>query len=124
MQILSISFGYSHKLKKLYKKGKLPTVVNGFYGGILTTDTVTLEHLKPHSKGGKTVLENLVLATAENNYKRSNKPLQNFINHKAMEGYLNQFKGVRVGNFNGNRYIEKIIKTVKELLNEQQNIYL
>ena len=50
MSISPVSFGYSHKLKTLYKQGKLPSVVKGFYGGILTADTVTLEHLKPHSQ--------------------------------------------------------------------------
>ena len=28
---LSPSFGYSHKLKTLYKQGKLPTVTHGLY---------------------------------------------------------------------------------------------
>ena len=70
-----ITFGYSHKLKTLYKQGKLPTVKYGFYGGELTKDIVSLEHLQPHSKGGKTVLNNLVLATIENNNRRGNKSL-------------------------------------------------
>ena len=44
-----VSFGYSSPLKTLFKKGKLPSVTKGFYGGTLTKDTVSLEHLKPHS---------------------------------------------------------------------------
>lgn len=116
MQVSSVSFGYSHKLKTLYKQGKLPSVVNGFYGGKLTVDTVTLEHLKPHSKGGRTVLENLVLATANNNHRRGNKPLREFLNPKAMEEYLSQFKNIKVSNFDGNKYIEKIRKTIGEIL--------
>jgi Leucine-rich repeat (LRR) protein len=117
MQVSSISFGYSHRLKTLYKQGKLPTVVNGFYGGKLTVDTVTLEHLKPHSKGGGTSLENLVLATAKNNHARGNQPLKDFLNPKAMEEYLAQFKDIKVSNFDGNKYIEKIRKTVERLIN-------
>lgn len=117
MQVSSVSFGYSHKLKTLYKQGKLPSVVDGFYGGKLTVDTVTLEHLKPHSKGGRTSLENLVLATANNNHRRGNKPLQEFLNPEAMEKYLEQFKGVKVKNFDGNKYIEKIRKTIGGLIN-------
>lgn len=117
MQVSNVSFGYSHKLKTLYKQGKLPSVVKGFYGGILTTDTVTLEHLKPHSQGGKTSLENLVLATANNNHRRSNKPLQEFLDPKSMEEYLNQFIDVKVKNFNGNDYIKKVKKTIERILN-------
>lgn len=116
MQVSSVSFGYSHKLKTLYKQGKLPNVVKGFYGGILTADTVTLEHLKPHSQGGRTSLENLVLTTANNNYRRGNKPLQEFFNREAMEEYLEPFKYIKLKNFDGNKYIEKIRKTVKGLL--------
>jgi len=62
----NVSFGYSSPLKTLYKKGKLP-VKYDFYGSKLTNKNVTLEHLKPHSQGGKTNLKNLVLATKENN---------------------------------------------------------
>lgn len=117
MQVLPVSFGYSHKLKTLYKQGKLPSVVKGFYGGILTADTVTLEHLKPHSQGGRTSLENLVLATANNNHRRGNKPLQDFLNPEAMEKYLEQFKDLKIKNFNGNDYIKKVQKTIERLIN-------
>lgn len=51
------TFGYNHPLKSLYKSGQL-NLKYGFYGGKLTRKNVTLEHLKPHSKGGKTELNN------------------------------------------------------------------
>ena len=111
-----VSFGYSHKLKTLYKKGLLPTVTKGFYGGDLTKTTVTLEHLLPHSKKGATTLGNLVLATAENNFKRSNLPLKQFYNPEAARAYLDQFVGVRVGKFNGDKYIKMIESTIERLL--------
>ena len=116
LRVTTISFGYSHKLKTLYKQGKLP-IVYGFYGGLLTKDTVTLEHLKPHSKGGRTTLQNLVLATAKNNQNRGNKPLKDFLNPEKMEQYLNQFKDIKIKKFDGNKYIEMIRKTVGELIN-------
>ena len=59
------SFGYSSPLKTIWKKGGLPTVKKGFYGDTLTKKNVSLEHLKARSKGGKTSLENLVLASKE-----------------------------------------------------------
>lgn len=115
MTVSAVSFGYSHELKTLYKQGKLPQVVNGFYGGKLKLDNVTLEHLKPHSKGGKTTWDNLVLATAKNNNRRGNMPLKEFLNPELMEKYLNQFKNIKLKNFDGDKYIEKIKKTVENL---------
>ena len=110
-----VSFGYKSKLKTLYKKGLLPTVTKGFYGGDLTNEVVTLEHLIPHSKGGPTCLSNLVLATAENNFKRGNQHLFLFFKPDAAEEYFKQFAGVRVKNFNGDKYVRSVKRTLKRM---------
>lgn len=115
-----VSFGYKHQLKTQWLKGNMPTVKKGFYGDTLTKDNVTLEHLLPHSKGGKTSIENLVLATDHNNFKRSNLPLKDFIDFDAVEEYLNQFVNIRLRDFNGNDYIQKIRKTIKEVINRNK----
>lgn len=108
--------GYNSELKTLWRAGKLPQVKKGFYGGKITQDTLSLEHLEAHSKGGKTELNNLVITTKANNCKRGNKPLAEFINLKAMAEYLLQFVNIKVGNFDGNAYIKGIIQKVGELL--------
>lgn len=108
------SFGYRHELKTHYLKGRIK-VKTGFYGGKLTKDTVTLEHLKPKSKGGKTELSNLVLVTRRNNEKRSNFPLKDFLNKEAMELYLSYFEDVKLPGFDGNKYIDMIRRTVRKL---------
>ena len=59
---MQVSFGYTHYLKTYYLQGKLPTVKRGLYGGILTPETVSLEHILPKEKGGHTTLSNLALA--------------------------------------------------------------
>ena len=110
------TFGYSHYLKTLYKKGQLP-VKRGFYGEIISPKTVSLEHLNPISKGGKTELSNLVLAHKDINNKRSDKPLAEFLNLKAMSAYLEQFKNIKINGFDGNKYIAMVLKTVGELIN-------
>ena len=110
----SPTFGYSSPLKTLYKKGNLP-IKYGFYGDKLTPKTVTLEHLKPHSKGGKTVLSNLVLATKENNNRRGDKPLGLFIVWEYVERYLSQFVGVKVKGFDGDLYIKMIRRIIQGL---------
>ena len=111
------TFGYSHYLKTMYKKGKLCQVKRGFYGELITPKTVSLEHLKPISKGGKTEISNLVLAHKDINNKRSDKPLGEFLNLKAMSAYLEQFKNLKIGKFDGNKYIAMILETVGGLIN-------
>lgn len=109
-----VAFGYKSPLKTLYIKGKLH-INKGFYGGTLTKENVTLEHLIPYSKGGKTSLDNLVLATKENNMKRSNLPIKDFINPLQVKEYLKQFLGVLTDDFSGDKYIKKIVTTLKKM---------
>lgn len=110
-----VNFGYRHELKTLYQKGELK-IKYGFYGGKLNPKNVSLEHLKPHSKGGKTTLYNLVLATKENNSKRGNQPISQYLDLFNMQRYLNQFKNIKVKDFDGNKYIKNILQTVTELI--------
>ncbi len=113
-----ITFGYKHLLKTYWLKGKIPSVSKGFYGGDLTKDTVTLEHIRPHSKGGKTVLNNLALSQDIQNWTRGNKPIKDVFNQEIFEQYCEQFKGVKLPYFNGDDYIKQITKTVEKLLKE------
>ena len=110
----SPTFGYSHQLKTLYRQGNLP-VKYGFYGDKLTQKNVSLEHLKPHSKGGKTELNNLVLASKHKNQTRGNSDIRNFANKETIIKYLSQFIDVKIEGFDGNKYINGIIKTLTNL---------
>lgn len=111
-----LSFRYQNILKTLYKKGKLPSVKVGFYGDELNKKIVTLEHLRCISQGGKTELNNLVLASANKNQERGCRPLEEMLNWEYVGRYLEQFRDVVVGEFNGNVYIQMILKTIKELI--------
>lgn len=111
-----ISFGYHSPLKTLYLKGKLPTVKKGFYGDVLTPKTVSLEHLQPHSQGGKTELSNLVLASKQKNQARGNEDLSKYVNKKCVIDYLIQFVGIKLPNFDGDKYIQGIIQKLGDLL--------
>lgn len=111
------SFRYSHALKTAWKKGQIPQVKYGFYGEKLTKKNVSLEHLKPISKGGKTEWSNLVLADNKINNARGDKPLEQYLNLKAMGKYLEQFKNIKIKGFDGNRYIAMILETVGGLIN-------
>ncbi len=109
------TFGYSHKLKTLYKQGKLPTVTHGLYGKKLSIDSVSLEHIVPHSKGGKTVLNNLALADKTANCMRGCEDIKNFLTVEMIQDYLKQFEHLNLKNFNGNQYIKVIKKTFEKL---------
>ena len=114
------NFEYSSPLKTLWGKGKLP-VKYGFYGDVLTQKNVSLEHLKAHSKGGKTNLANLVLASKAKNNARGNDAIDNYIDVKTVMRYLAQFKDIKLQGFDGNKYIAGIVATLGGLLNVQKN---
>jgi hypothetical protein len=103
-------------LKKEWLKGNLPTVQKGIYGGILTKDNISLEHVNCKCFGGKTKTFNLALATQEFNNLRGNQPLKDFLNKDVFIQYLEQFEKVDLPNFNGIEYIKGLIKTVIDVL--------
>lgn len=115
IQSSQTSFQYNHPLKTLWKKGKLPTVTRGLYGGVLTRDNVSLEHIQPVSQCGKTVLSNLALATKENNSARGSEDIGKFLTLGMIRDYLAQFKGVKVDGFDGTQYIGELKETFKKL---------
>ena len=114
--ISPIVFGYSSIIKTLWKKGELPTVKRGIYGGELTPKTVSLEHINCRCYNGKTELNNLALATKELNELRGNKPLRFFLDGDKFVEYIKQFEGVNLPNFNGKDYIAGLIKTIIKTL--------
>lgn len=116
--INSVAFTHKHLIKTYFLKGKLPTVTKGFYGGELTKDTVTIEHLQPVSKGGKTELKNVVLAENVRNWSRSNKPLSSVFDKEAFETYCEEFKKIKLPFFNGDDYIKQITRTIERLLKQ------
>lgn len=110
-----ISFGYNSPIKTLWRKGKMPSVTKGFYGDKLTQDNLSLEHLKAHSKGGRTCLSNLVLASKQKNQARGNNNIKQFFDKEKAIEYLNQFIDLKLKDFNGNSYIKGIVKTLRNL---------
>lgn len=102
-------------LKKLWDKGKLPTVKYGFYGDELTWDNISREHLKPASKGGKTVFDNIVLASKPKNNNRGNASILDYYDNEAAQKYLKQFEQVDIPELNGKNYIQAIKFTLMRL---------
>lgn len=127
-----ISFRNTTVLSKLWREGKLPTVTKGFYGGDLTIQNCSNEHIRPHSQGGATNIRNIALATDFNNNKRGNRPLSEFFNKEAFETYCEEFKGLQIpykkGNklktFFGDNYVKQITQTVIEELTKEKRLDL
>lgn len=111
------NFQYSSPLKTLWRKGKLPSVKYGFYGDVLTQKNLSLEHLKAHSKGGKTNLTNLVLASKAKNQARGNDAIDDYLEVNNLVRYLKQFKDIRIKDFDGNKYIAGVLATLGGLIN-------
>ena len=107
--------GYVHPLKTLFKRGLFPSVTTGLYGGKLTIDSASLEHLKPHSLGGKTKYRNLALADRFKNSARGNRPLAEFLSWDMLESYLKQFNFRIRGLFDGFAYQKQLRQTCMEL---------
>ena len=96
-------------LKTLFKKGLMPSVKYGLYKTPINPSNVSLEHLKPHSWGGKTEYGNLALAGRDANTARGSRPLADVLTWDMLEEYLSQFN-FRIKNlFNGYEYQEKVM---------------
>ena len=60
------------------------------------------------SKGGKTNISNLMLETANYNFAKGNKPFSWFFTKEGFNAYCEQFKDIKLPNFDGLDYINKI----------------
>ena len=114
IKLTTIAFGYKSKLKTEFKNGNIP-LEKGFYGGKLDKKNATLEHCKPHSKGGKSKLSNYVIATAQNNMKRSNDDIFKYATEENTKAYFKVFENCNVGDTSGIDYLKGLSKTLREL---------
>lgn len=115
-----IPFGYHNILKTLYLKGKIKPKY-GIYGDKLTKKTVSLEHILPKSKGGKTELGNLALANRELNNIRGNKPLSDFLTPENLTRYIDYFLNVKIPEFDGVKYIKELLTTINNVLDKEKS---
>ena len=110
-----ISFGYNSPLKTLYKKGKFPKVIYGFYGDKLTHENCTREHLQPASQGGTKRFGNIVLASKQKNNARGNDDITKYATLDNVRQYLGQFIQLKNEFINGHKYIKEVLDTLQRL---------
>lgn len=107
----SPTFGYSHKLKTDFKKGRLPIKFD-LAGFELDRKNVTLDHVQPKSLGGESKLSNYVLNTAWFNNLRGNKPMKDFITKEMFDRWAKQFEWLNVCGIKGTEYTKQIAKKI------------
>jgi endonuclease I len=112
-------FGYKSELKTRFLRGELPEVKYGFYGGKLTNENVSLEHIQARSRGGASSIHNYALATKKTNNARGNIPFKKYIKdnprfNKTIDRYLGQFDDELI--IAGVKYKQKIIETLFRLM--------
>lgn len=106
-------FKMNSPLKDAYLSGRLK-LKQGIYGGEITPDTFSHEHLQPVSKGGKNNIGNLAIANKQLNSKRGNRPLIEFFNKEAFEKYCKTIEEQHLPELKG--YVKKIKETVNRVL--------
>ena len=107
----SILFGYKSQLKTLYKQRKLEGL-KSFSGQELTQ--ISVDHIKPKSKGGKSNLGNYVLTNQQENSERGSKNIDYYLekNLKGAIEYINWFRTHKVDGFDCIGYAQRIIKAI------------
>ena len=108
-----VSFGYNHPIKTAFDKGLLPKGLKGLYGVTLTKKNRSIEHLKPHCKGGRLSQDNVALADKYMNFKRGIEPIENWVTKEMWIAYLKQFIDVKNKFIDGMAYIKAICKRFK-----------
>ena len=91
----------------------LPSVKVDAAGNKLTKKNVTLDHIIPKSKGGKSVTGNYMLAEKKFNSDRGSDSIFQWTTMDGVIKYLNQFIGVNVKGFIGNEYITEVLRTLE-----------
>lgn len=103
--------GYSFKLKKLYKQGKLPKDLVDMGGNRITQRNLSGDHAIPRSKGGKTTDENMMLATKQFNSLRGNRPLREVTTIDNLIKWVNQYIQLEpIDGFDFKKYVVGILK--------------
>lgn len=106
--------GYSFKLKKLYREGKLPKDLVDIGGNKLTNKNLSGDHAIPRSKGGKTTDSNMMLATKQFNSLRGNRPLREVTTIDNLIKWVNQYIELEpIEGFDFRQYVRGILNIIE-----------
>lgn len=97
----------------MYRQGKLPKDLVDIAGNRLTQNNLSGDHVIPHSQGGKTTDDNMMLATKQFNSMRGDRPLKDFITPQNLAKWVNQYlKLDNIDGFDFKKYVIDILRKI------------
>jgi hypothetical protein len=114
----NVSFGYRNPLKTDFLKGYIPLKKGAYGGDIKKKSDVSLEHIIPKSKGGKSTMSNYLLVNKFLNWKRGSEPLEKHLQLKPLLEYIITMLDVKTENVDGVEYLKGCLRTILKALNE------
>lgn len=98
--------GYNSKLKKMYRQGKLPKNLVDMGGNKLNQENLSLDHIQPHSKGGPTTEDNLVLTTKKFNSLRGDRHILEVVTKENLIKWVKQYLSLEsIDGFDFRKYV-------------------
>ena len=117
MHLNQVTFGGALDiLKKLFNRGRLPEVEVDIYGNRIKPGKnkpgkkVTNEHVVPQALGGPDDVHNIALAAATSNSDRGTDNIGEYVSDKQFDEYADQFRDIKLDDFDGNDYVEGLRK--------------
>ena len=103
--------GYNFKLKKLYRRGKLPKDLIDMGGNKITQKNLSGDHIIPKSKGGKNTDDNMVIATKQFNSMRGNRPIKEVVTKENLAKWAEIYLSIPpIDGFDFVAYVKNILK--------------
>lgn len=117
MKVCCITFGAKSILKTEFERGHIP-LKKDITGHELRRGESSIDHTIPKSKGGASRLENYSLMNVAANNKRSNKPIEPFIDLLSLIEYIKVMLDVKTIDFDGIEYLRGWLRTLARAIKE------
>lgn len=117
MRVCNITFGARSILKTEFERGAIP-LKKDITGHELKRGESSLDHTIPKSKGGASRLENYSIMNVVANNRRSNKPIENFIDLVSLLEYIKVMLDVKTLEFDGIEYLKGWLRTLIRAIKE------
>ena len=117
MYICNITFGARSILKTEFERGAIP-LKKDITGHELKRGESSLDHTIPKSKGGKSSIENYSLMNVVANNRRSNKPIEPYIDLLSLIEYIKVMLDVKTMDFDGIEYLRGWLRTLARAIKE------
>ena len=117
LPVTNLVFGAKSVLKREFEKGNIP-LKKDITGHRLKRGESSIDHTIPKSKGGASRLENYSLMNTAINNRRSNKPIEPYIDLLSLIEYIKVMLDVRLPDLNGVEYLRGWLRTLIRAIKE------